>query len=246
MSRKKRLDQLLVEKGLTASRARARDAILRGHVRVDDKPVIKPGLMTSRSAEIELSDPASKYVSRSALKLVAGLDHFDFRPNGKACLDIGASTGGFTQVLLERGARTVYSVDVGHGQLHHSLANHGRVVAMEGINARDLMPTMFPDPPECLVSDVSFISLRLALPPALQMMPPGAFGLFLVKPQFEAGRENIGKGGLVKKEIGEQVTEEIHTWIDACDGWKSCGPIPSPIAGGDGNIEYLLGAQRVS
>ncbi len=244
MSGKKRLDQILVEKGLTASRARARDAILRGHVRVDGQPVGKPGLTVSETADIDLSDPAANYVSRSALKLVAGLDHFQFDPSGLACLDLGASTGGFTQVLIERGARSVYAVDVGHDQLHHSLAGHGRVISMEGVNARDLMPAMFSEPLDCLVSDVSFISLRLALPAALDMMPPGAFGLFLVKPQFEAGRENIGKGGLVKREIGERIAEDLQAWVDTYDGWRSCGLLPSPITGGDGNREYLLGARR--
>lgn len=245
MSGKKRLDQILVEKGLTASRARARDAILRGHVHVDGRQAGKPGATVSETADIKLSDPAANYVSRSALKLKAGLDRFEFNPSGLACLDLGASTGGFTQVLIERGARIVYAVDVGHDQLHHSLADHGRVVSMEGVNARDLMPAMFPEPLDCLVSDVSFISLRLVLPAALDMMQPGAFGVFLVKPQFEAGRANIGKGGLVKRETGERIAEEMQSWIDGYDGWRSCGLLPSPITGGDGNVEYLLGARRL-
>lgn len=237
-----RLDMLVAERRLLDSRARARDAILRGRVRVEGVVVSKPGQAVDEDARVELDDPAAAYVSRAALKLLAGLDAFAISPDGLNALDIGASTGGFTQVLLERGARHVVAVDVGHDQLHTSLREDARVTNLESLNARDL---------ECahlggrriglVVSDVSFISLRLALPPALALAEPGAHAVLLVKPQFEAGREAIGKGGLLRDPArGPEIADELSTWLDVQPGWRSLGVHPSPIAGGDGNAEFLL------
>jgi len=236
-----RLDQLLVSRGLFSTRARARDAILRGTVKIDGRICRKPAQKTSADAELSADDPAAKYVSRAALKLLAGLDKFDVDPSGKICLDVGSSTGGFTQVLLERGAARVHAVDVGHDQFHPSLRNEPRVNLREGLNARELNGNdLHGDAPGLIVSDVSFISLKLALPPALDLAAKGAKAVLLVKPQFEAGREHIGKGGLVDPEIAENVAEDLRGWLDAYPDWRSDGLLPSPIPGGDGNLEWLL------
>lgn len=243
MSRQ-RLDQLLTVRGLAPSRARARDAILRGHVRVDGRPAGKPGELVDETAALEMDDPASHYVSRAALKLVAGLDKFGLDVAGRNCLDIGASTGGFTEVLLERGGARVIALDVGHGQINARIAADPRVVVMEGVNARDITAADLPFRPDTLVSDVSFISLRLALPPALELAATPAQGLFLVKPQFEVGRDGVGKGGLVKAETGEAAARSVAEWLDGRLGWTVLGLHPSPILGGDGNHEFLLGARR--
>ncbi|WP_279481571.1 TlyA family RNA methyltransferase [Aureimonas sp. SK2] len=241
-----RLDQLVAERRLLDSRARARDAILRGRVRVEGVVVSKPGQTVDEGARIELDDPAAAFVSRAALKLLAGLDAFGISPEGLTALDIGASTGGFTQVLLERGAAHVVAVDVGHGQFHTSLADDARVTSLEGLNARDLAPAHLGGRPIGLVvSDVSFISLRLALPPALDLAEPGAKAVLLVKPQFEAGREAIGKGGLLRDPSrAPEIAAELSDWLDTQSGWRSLGLAPSPIAGGDGNVEFLLGGVK--
>lgn len=241
---KLRLDQLLVARGLADSRARARDAILRGHVSVAGRLVDKPGLAIDEAAEIAISDPAGGYVSRAALKLIAGLDHFGFDVAGRDCLDVGASTGGFTQVLLERCAARVVALDVGHGQLAQRIVDDGRVTNLEGFNARDLTADALPFRPEVIVSDVSFISLTLALPPALSIARTPAVGVFLVKPQFEAGREAIGKGGIVDEATGLAAARRVRDHFDGLDGWTVLDLIASPILGGDGNHEYLLGARR--
>ena len=237
-----RLDQLIVARGLADSRARARDAILRGHVTVGGRLADKPGLSVEEDAELAISDPAAAYVSRAALKLVAGLDHFGFDVSNRDCLDIGASTGGFTEVLLQRGASRVVALDVGHGQLHPRIAADPRVDNIEGLNARDLTSADLPFRPEVIVSDVSFISLTLALPSALMLARRPAVGIFLVKPQFEAGRQAIGKGGLVDEATGRVAAERLRAWLDGREGWRAHDLIPSPILGGDGNHEYLLGA----
>lgn len=237
-----RLDQLLVDKGIFTSRSRARDAIVRGTVQVNGVVVTKPGLMVAMEAAIATDDPARDYVSRAALKIVAGLDHFSIDVKGCSALDIGASTGGFTQVLLERGAEHVIAVDVGHSQLHDSLRGNPRVTNLETLNARDLLRDhlggRFVD---LVVSDVSFISLKLALPPALELAQPGARCVLLVKPQFEAGRDAIGKGGILRDaKDGIRVVNDLRNWLDALPGWTALGFCPSPIEGGDGNREYLL------
>lgn len=237
-----RLDELLVRRALYATRSRARDAVLRGAVKVDGTVASKPGLTVAAGSRLETADAARAYVSRAALKLAAGLDHFGLSPRGLQALDIGASTGGFTQVLLERGAAHVTAVDVGHGQMHASLLNDPRITNLEGLNARDLSARHIEGlKVGCVVSDVSFISLKLAAPNALTLAEPGAFCLLLVKPQFEAGRDAVGKGGLLKDEaLGERVARDLSDWLGAGPNWRSLGICPSPISGGDGNREFLL------
>jgi 23S rRNA (cytidine1920-2'-O)/16S rRNA (cytidine1409-2'-O)-methyltransferase len=238
-----RLDELLILRGLYATRSRARDAVARGSVTVDGATVTKPGHAVLASSDIHVDDPASRYVSRAALKLIAGLDHFGLDPHGAHALDIGASTGGFTEVLLERGAAHVVALDVGHGQLDEKLRNDPRITVMEGLNARDLTSShLGGKSPDFLVSDVSFISLTLALPSALSLAAPGARGVFLVKPQFEIGRPGIGKGGILKDPAdGPRIAEKLRAWLDAQPGWRALGVCDSPVAGGDGNHEFLLG-----
>jgi 23S rRNA (cytidine1920-2'-O)/16S rRNA (cytidine1409-2'-O)-methyltransferase len=240
-----RLDVALVERGLIATRARARDAILRGHVTVNGALAVRPSQTVDENAAIALDDPAAHYVSRAALKLIAGLDRFGYSAGGRLTLDIGASTGGFTQVLLERGARKVVAVDVGHGQLDPRLAADPRVVSREGLNARDLTAADIGEPVGAIVTDVSFISLKLVLPPALALAAPDAWGVFLVKPQFEVGRKGLGKGGIVRDpHLGERAAADIAAWLEADMGWRVGGVILSPIEGGDGNREFLIGAAR--
>jgi 23S rRNA (cytidine1920-2'-O)/16S rRNA (cytidine1409-2'-O)-methyltransferase len=240
-----RLDQALVSRGFFASRSRARDAIERGTVRVDGVVATKAGQLVTGDAEIAVDDPTQAYVSRAALKLIAALDHFGLSPEGLCCLDVGASTGGFTQVLLERGAPHVTALDVGHGQLDPRLSGDPRVTSLEGLNARELTRGQLPHSPQAVVSDVSFISLRLALPPALELAEPGAWFVALVKPQFEAGREAIGKGGLLRDPtLGPNIAADMEVWLNSLGGWRSLGVIPSPIAGGDGNLEYLLAGRK--
>lgn len=240
-----RLDNELVARGLAPTRARARDAVLRGHVTVDGRPADRPGVEVRAGAAITLSDPAAGYVSRAALKLIHALDHFGYDPAGRRALDLGASTGGFTQVLLRRGAAEVVAIDVGHGQLAPAIAADPRVRNREGVNARALTAEEAGGPVGVVVSDVSFISQRLVLPPALALVEPGAFAVVLAKPQFEVGREAIGRGGLVRDPlVAEQAATGLRDWLADQPGWTVDGLLPSPIAGGDGNREFLLGARR--
>jgi 23S rRNA (cytidine1920-2'-O)/16S rRNA (cytidine1409-2'-O)-methyltransferase len=239
-----RLDQLLVERGLYASRARARDAIARGEVTVGGRVIDKPGQMVALDAAAAITDPAAHYVSRSALKLKAALDAFGIEVVGRNCLDVGASTGGFTQVLLEAGAAHVTAIDVGHGQLSPKVAFDRRVTSIEGLNARELTAEHLRGAPDIVVSDVSFISLKLALPPALGLAAPSAVGIFLVKPQFEVGRDHVGKGGIVRDaEVAEASVDAIAAFLTQ-SGWREIGRIASPITGGDGNQEYLIVARK--
>lgn len=243
-----RLDQLLVARGAFETRARARDAILRGTVRVAGKVSHKPGLPVAADAEISVDDAARAYVSRAALKLVHGLETFGLDPAGARALDIGASTGGFTQVLLERGAAHVTAIDVGHGQMDARLAADPRVTSLEGLNARSLtLEAIGGVQPDFLVCDVSFISLKLALPPALALAAPGARGVFLVKPQFEAGRAALGKGGVLKDAAeGERIAEAMRDWLATQPGWRALGLAASPLEGGEGNREYLLAGEKTA
>jgi 23S rRNA (cytidine1920-2'-O)/16S rRNA (cytidine1409-2'-O)-methyltransferase len=245
MTERSRLDLALVARGLAPTRAKARDAILRGCVTVDGRVATAPSAPVAADADIIVDDPAGRYVSRAALKLIAGLDRFGYAPEGRIALDVGASTGGFTEVLRDRGAAKVYAIDVGHGQLHPRLRDDPRVVNIEGVNARDLLPEDIGEPVGAVVADVSFISLRLALPPALALAAPGAWGVFLVKPQFEVGRAHIGRGGIVRDAAqARQAVDRIVAWL--CDDvqWTVDGLAESPILGGDGNREFLLGARK--
>ena len=244
MPEKQRLDVLLVERGFFSTRSRARDAIARKTVLVQGKVVDKAGQVVLSDAEIIVSDPARNYVSRAALKLLAALDEFPVRTRAINALDIGVSTGGFTQVLLERGADHVIAVDVGHGQLAQSLINNPAITLYEGLNARDLEKKHFQGlDVQLVVSDVSL--LKLALPPALSLAANGAQAVLLVKPQFEIGREGIGKGGLLKNPAdGKKIAEDLFAWLNEQQGWKAKGLRPSPIEGGDGNVEYLLYGEK--
>ena len=240
----KRADQLLVEKGHAASRTEAQAAIRAGLVRVDGEVLAKPSRNIEDSAAIEYAKP-HPFVSRGGIKLAAALDHFELSPEGLVCLDIGASTGGFTEVLLAGGAAQVYAVDVGHGQMHARIQRDPRVVRRDGVNARDLSITHVPQAPGAVVADVSFIGLKLALPPALDMAASGAWLVALVKPQFEVGRLWVGKGGVVRDAgMRAAAVADIKQFIAGQPRWSVIGHIESPIQGGEGNREFLIAAQK--
>ena len=239
-----RADIFLVEHGHAATRTEAQGAIRAGKVLADGEPVLKPSQLIEEGAEITYAK-AHPYVSRGALKLIAALDHFSLSPDGLVCLDIGASTGGFTEVLLERGAGKVYAVDVGHGQLHPKLAADPRVIRIDGLNARDLTPSHIAEEVDVVVADVSFIGLKLVLPGPLKRVRSGGWLVALIKPQFEAGREWVAKGGLVKDEaIRDEALKAIVAWLAAQTGWSVLGTLESPIQGGDGNREFLVAARQ--
>jgi 23S rRNA (cytidine1920-2'-O)/16S rRNA (cytidine1409-2'-O)-methyltransferase len=242
--KKMRLDRILVDRGLAATRSRAADLIRLGAVSVEGVPAEKPGALLDPGASLTVDASASPFVSRGGLKLAAALDAFQLDAKGLIALDIGASTGGFTEVLLERGAARVYAVDVGQGQLHPKLRHEPRVVTLEGTDARSLTCGSVEGQIGAIVADVSFISLTKALPAALALAAPGAWLVALVKPQFEVGREAIGKGGIVRHaEVRAKAVAGIRTFIDAVPGWKVFAEMPSPIAGGSGNEEVLIGAR---
>ncbi len=239
---RKRADVVLVERGFFTSRARAQEAIAAGLVTVDGVPVKKPSDAVADDAVITAAQP-HPYVSRGGMKLAAALDAFGIDPKGCACLDIGASTGGFTQVLLMRDARHVYAVDVGHSQLHPKVAGDPRVTNLEGTDARSLSAALIPEPADLLVTDVSFISLKLVLPAAVAFLKPRAKLAVLVKPQFEAGRDHVKKGIVRDEAVHSAVCDDIAAFV-ASLGFSVDGIVPSPIEGGDGNREFLLGARR--
>ena len=239
-----RLDIILTARGLARSRSEARDLILRGAVLVAGRVAAKPGELHTDDVALEVVAGESGYVSRGALKLEGALDHFGLSTDRLIGIDIGASTGGFTQVLLRRGARKVYAVDVGHGQLAPEIAADPRVVSLEGQDARGLTRALIAEPPEFLVADVSFISLRLALPVPLQLMAPGATLVALAKPQFELGPDSLDKRGVVRDpSAATAAVEGIAAWLTAL-GWRVLGSIPSPLPGKEGNREYLIAARH--
>ncbi|MEO9903383.1 TlyA family RNA methyltransferase [Nisaea sp.] len=240
-----RLDLALVERGLAASRSRARHLIEAGQVTVDGVTVTKPAAKVTEVHIVRLDDAALKWASRAGLKLAHALDIFKIDPNGLVCLDIGASTGGFTDVLLDRGALRVHAVDVGHGQLIPRLAADERVHVYERLNARYLQPEMIGEPVGLVVSDVSFISLRLALPMALACAASGARLVALVKPQFEVGPSRIGKGGIVRDEAARaDALRDVVGWLENEARWTLSGQTESPISGNDGNQELLIAAEK--
>ena len=242
MPTRQRADRLLVERGLFPSRTKAQAAIAAGLVTANAAPVRKASEEIAVDAALSAT-PAHPYVSRGGVKLAAALDHFKFDPQGRICLDVGASTGGFTQVLLERGAKRVYAVDVGHGQLHESLRGRPEIVSLEQTDIRTLSAAQLNEPPDLVTADVSFISLKLALPPALALAKPPAQLIALIKPQFEAGRAQAKKGIVRDPAVHAAVCDDISAFV-ASLGWRVLGIIPSPIAGGDGNAEFLLGAAK--
>ncbi|MEM9329831.1 MAG: TlyA family RNA methyltransferase [Pseudomonadota bacterium] len=241
-SRKLRLDEWLVENGHYPSRARARDAILRGCVTLEGDLSPKPSRIVPADNPVQINDPAQQYVSRAALKLIDALEKTGYDPAGNVALDLGISTGGFTQVLLERGAAHVYGIEVGQGQLASALVNHPGLTHVEGKNARDLtLADLEHRRPEFLTCDVSFISLKLVLPPALEIAEKNSVGIFLVKPQFEVGKEALGKGGIVRdKTVLIQAAEDLKAWLAAQPLWRVTHFFPATITGGDGNQEYVL------
>ncbi len=231
-------------RGLASSRSRARDLILRGQVVLAGQTLTKPGQLIAGDAPIVVAEGANAHVSRGAIKLAAALDEFGLPVKGRICLDVGASTGGFAQVLLERGAARVYAVDVGRGQLHAALAGNPRVVNLEGVDARALQSSLIGDRVDAIVVDVSFISLILTLPVVLGLAAPGAWLVALVKPQFELERKAIGKRGVVRTEAArERALAKVRDWLSEQRGWKAVGVAVSPITGAGGNQEFLLGAQ---
>ncbi len=239
-----RLDKVLVDRGLVPSRERARALILAGKVLVDGQVVTKAGhAFDAETAEVALKEADHPYVSRGALKLIKGLDSFGVSPEGKVALDIGASTGGFTDVLLRRGARRVYAIDVGYGQLAWSLRQDERVVVLERQNVREMDLALVPEPADLAVIDVSFISLTLVLPRIVELLRPDAEAkpiVALVKPQFEVGRENVGKGGVVRDPAARlAAVEKVRSWAGE-HGLTAGEFVESPITGPAGNVEYLL------
>jgi 23S rRNA (cytidine1920-2'-O)/16S rRNA (cytidine1409-2'-O)-methyltransferase len=236
-ARRERLDLVLVRRGLAETRERAQALILSGAVRVEGLVATRPAQGVATEAVVELEDTGPDYVSRGALKLWRALDEWSIDPTGKVALDVGASTGGFTDLLLRRGAARVYAVDVGYGQLHYRLRNDPRVVSMERTNIRYLSD--LPEKPVLAVVDVSFISLRLAVPPVFKLVHQAAEIVALIKPQFEAGRAQVGKGGVVRDPaVRQQVVDELRAW-SLSQPWRITAVIESPIKGPAGNIEFL-------
>jgi 23S rRNA (cytidine1920-2'-O)/16S rRNA (cytidine1409-2'-O)-methyltransferase len=243
MIHRMRIDRLLVERGLFESRAKAQSAIAAGRVTADEIVVAKPSHEIAVDAVLR-AEPAHPFVSRGGIKLVAALDHFRFDPADRVCLDVGASTGGFTEVLLARGARRAYAVDVGRCQLHPRLRARPEVVSLEETDIRQLKLAQLSERPDFVCVDVSFISLKLVLPPALALVRLPARLVALIKPQFEAGRRALKKKGIVRDpRVHGAVCEDVAGLVQSL-GWQVAGIMPSPVAGGDGNREFFIGASR--
>ncbi|HEV2263655.1 MAG TPA: TlyA family RNA methyltransferase [Stellaceae bacterium] len=244
MTEKRRLDQLLVERGLAPTRAKAQALILAGTVFTGERRLDKPGAALGADTPLEVRGKDHPFVSRGGVKLAHGLDHFKIDPRGLIALDVGASTGGFTDVLLQRGAARVYAVDVGFGQFAWSLRNDPRVVLLERVNARRLTRDQVPEPLDLVVCDASFIGLETLLPASLALAKPRANLVALIKPQFEVGPARVGKGGVVRDPaLHREVCDRIAAWV-AAQGWHVLGVTQSPITGPEGNIEFLIGAVR--
>ena len=245
MSKKARLDIVLVEQGLFASREQAKRAVMAGEVRLGDQVLNKSSVLVASDAELSVATPP-KYVGRGGLKLEGALDHFAVDPNGAIGLDIGASTGGFTDCLLQRGAAKVYAIDVGHGQLAWKIRNDPRVDVREHLNARHLTRADIPDPIDICVIDVSFISLTLILPNAFELLTPTGVILALIKPQFELQREDVGRGGIVSDPtLHEKAQRKVADFV-AAQAHLVVGIVPSPITGTDGNQEFFICARKRS
>ncbi len=241
-----RADQLLVEQGLAESRSRAQAMIMAGQVYCGDRKLAKAGDMLADDAILSVKGKDHPWVSRGGLKLVHALEHFGLNTEGRVVLDVGASTGGFTDVALTHGAAKVYAVDVGHGQLAWKLREDPRVVVMERTNARYLTTTEIPDPIDAVVCDASFIGLETVLPAPLSLAAPGAWAVALIKPQFEVGKGRVGKGGVVRDTaLHDEVCVRIHDWFAGLPGWTVLGITASPILGPEGNKEFLIAAQHV-
>jgi 23S rRNA (cytidine1920-2'-O)/16S rRNA (cytidine1409-2'-O)-methyltransferase len=243
---KQRLDLLLVARGLFESREKAQRAIMAGEVMIGDRVSDKPGTRVPEDAELSVR-AADRYVGRGGYKLEGALDAFAIDPSGSACLDIGASTGGFTDCLLQHGAAKVYAIDVGHSQLAWKIRSDPRVVVREHLNARYLTSMDIPEPIDICVIDVSFISLTLILPPAVELLRPDAVLIALIKPQFELRKEDVGKGGVVRDpDLHSRAVEKVRSFVDRvlCRRWV--GVVESPILGGEGNKEFLACVRNAS
>ena len=240
---KQRADQALVERGLVETRSRAQALILAGKVFSGDQRIDKAGHPVREDTPLSLRGQDHPWVSRGGLKLAHGLAHFGLDATGRVALDIGASTGGFTDVLLHHGARHVYAVDVGHGQLDWKLRNDPRVTVLERTNARRLTREIIPESIDAIVCDAAFIGLRVVLPAGLALAAPGAFACALIKPQFDAGPDQVGKGGVVRDPaVHASVCAGIEGWWAALPGWHVLGVTESPVTGPEGNHEFLIGA----
>jgi len=243
MADRERADRLLVVRGFFDSRSRAQAAIAAGRVTADGHPVRKASEKIS-SAAVITAEPEHPFVSRGGVKLAAALDHFALDVTGRVCLDVGASTGGFTEVLLARGARRVYAIDVGSGQLHASLRGRPEIVSMEQTDIRTLDPSRLAEPPDLATVDVSFISLKRVVPTIGTLLQKRASLVALIKPQFEAPRRDIKKGIVRDAKVHAAVCDDIGAFLAAL-GWRIGGLVPSPISGGDGNREFFIEAERV-
>ena len=240
-SARKRVDQLLVERGLADSRSRAQALVMAGVVFHGERRIDKPGTAVPDDGALAVRGQDHPWVSRGGLKLAHGIGRFGVDPAGRTCLDIGASTGGFTDVLLHHGAAKVYAVDVGHGQLAWKLRTDPRVVVLEKTNARHLGRDLVPDPLGAIVCDASFIGLETVLPAGMALAAPGAWLVALIKPQFQAGRAQVGKGGVVRDPaVHEAVCRDVRTWLEAQPGWTVRGIAESPVTGPEGNREFLI------
>ena len=234
-----------MERGLVESRAKAQALIMAGKVFSEERKLDKPGHQVREETPLDVRGQEHPWVSRGGLKLVQGLDEFSIDPTGMTGVDVGASTGGFTDVLLTRGAVKVYAVDVGQGQLAWKLRSDDRVVVLEKTNARYLDQTHIPDPVDIVVCDASFIGLMTVLPAAMVLVRPGGYLLALIKPQFEVGKGRVGKGGVVREpELHQEVCDKIETWLNDLPDWSVLGLTTSPIKGPEGNVEFLIAAQK--
>jgi len=244
VKQKSRLDQLLVDRGLAHSRAKAHALVLAGQVFTGEQRLDKPGRMVDLDLTVDVRGAPHPWVSRGGVKLAHGLQHFGISPAGLVCLDVGASTGGFTDVLVQGGAVRVYAVDVGKGQLDWKLRTDPRVVVREGVNARALSAVEVPEPVDLIVCDASFIGLEVVLPAALTLAKPSARLVALMKPQFEVGKGRVGKGGVVRDEaLHDEVTVRVQDWLSS-QGWTVAGVEPSPLLGPKGNREFLIAAHK--
>lgn len=247
MAAKTRLDVALVERGLAETRAAAQRLVMAGLVFSGERRLEKAGQSIGPDTALEVRGQPHPYVSRGGLKLEKALDHFAIPVAGRLALDVGSSTGGFTDCLLQRGVAKVYAVDVGTNQLAWKLRSDPRVVSLEKTNMRDVTVTQIPEPVELIVCDASFIGLRTVLPAALALAAPGAHLAALIKPQFEVGRGRVGKGGIVREPaLHEEVCATITDWLADQPGWRVLGVTESPITGAEGNKEFLIAAQLSS
>ncbi len=242
--KKIRVDQQLVDRGLVETRSRAQALILAGKVYSETKRIAKSGDKLLTSAPLHVKGQDHPWVSRGGLKLDKAMSFFQLQAQGHTCLDIGASTGGFSDVLLHHGASKIYAIDVGHGQLAWKLRQDERVIVLEKTNARYLETTLIPDPIQAIVCDASFISLKTVLPAALSLAQPGCWAAALIKPQFEVGRAQVGKGGVVRDPaLHQHCCEDIREWWAGISGWHVMGVTESPITGPEGNKEFLIACQ---